>query len=247
VTRLSFLSASTEQLKSGADGVEIEWHITSAPRFSPYRLHAERRTPNAKRQTPNAKRRAPIAGIIGVWHCSNDTELRSALMIRNFYLSTVLAVAGILWFAGPLYQARAATTAAPEWQLNDPDGKAVKLSDFKGKVVILDFWATWCPPCRAEIPGFISLQKQYAAQGLTVVGVSLDTDGASVVKSFMKRVGMNYPVVIGDEKIASNYGGITAIPTTFVLDRNGNIVTSHQGYASQVVFESEIRPLLEQK
>jgi thiol-disulfide isomerase/thioredoxin len=199
------------------------------------------------RRTPNAKRRAPIAGIIGVWHCSNDTELRSALMIRNFYLSTVLAVAGILWFAGPLYQARAATTAAPEWQLNDPDGKAVKLSDFKGKVVILDFWATWCPPCRAEIPGFISLQKQYAAQGLTVVGVSLDTDGASVVKSFMKRVGMNYPVVIGDEKIASNYGGITAIPTTFVLDRNGNIVTSHQGYASQVVFESEIRPLLEQK
>lgn len=169
------------------------------------------------------------------------------LMSRNFYLSLSIAVAGILWLAGPLQQARAATTAAPEWQLNDPDGKAVKLSDFKGKVVILDFWATWCPPCRAEIPGFIALQKQYAAQGLTVVGVSLDTDGASVVKTFVKKAGMNYPVVIGDEKIASEYGGITAIPTTFVLDRNGNIVTSHQGYASQVVFESEIRPLLEQK
>jgi len=169
------------------------------------------------------------------------------LMSRNFYLTLSIAVAGIFWLAGPLQQARAATTAAPEWQLNDPDGKPVKLSDFKGKVVILDFWATWCPPCRAEIPGFIALQKQYAGQGLTVVGVSLDTDGASVVKAFVKRAGMNYPIVIGDEKIASDYGGITAIPATFVLDRNGNIVTSHQGYASQVVFESEIRPLLEQK
>jgi thiol-disulfide isomerase/thioredoxin len=169
------------------------------------------------------------------------------LMSRNFYLTLSIAVAGIVWLMGPLQQARAATTAAPEWQLNDPDGKAVKLSDFKGKVVILDFWATWCPPCRAEIPGFIALQKQYAAQGLTVVGVSLDTDGASVVKAFVKKAGMNYPIVLGDEKIASDYGGITAIPTTFVLDRNGNIVTSHQGYASQTVFESEIRPLLEQK
>ena len=168
-------------------------------------------------------------------------------MSRNFYLSISIAVAGILWFAAPLFRAEAATTAAPEWQLNDPDGQAVKLSDFKGKVVILDFWATWCPPCRAEIPGFIELQKRYSGQGLTVVGVSLDTAGASVVKSFMMRVGMNYPVVIGNEKTAADYGGITAIPTTFVLDRTGNIVTSHQGFASQVVFESEIRPLLEQK
>ena len=168
-------------------------------------------------------------------------------MIRKFYLFVSAAVAGLFCFVGPLYQAHAATTAAPEWQLNDPDGQTVKLSDFKGKVVILDFWATWCPPCKAEIPGFIALQKQYAAQGLTVVGVSLDTAGAAVVKSFMKRTGMNYPVVIGDDKIAGDYGGISAIPTTFVLDRTGNIVSSHQGFASQVVFESEIRPLLEQK
>ena len=75
----------------------------------------------------------------------------------------------------------------------------------------------------------------------------MDTNGASVVKSFMKKIGMNYPVVLGDEKTAADYGGISAIPTTFVLDRKGNIVSSHQGFASQVVFESEIRPLLEQK
>jgi peroxiredoxin len=165
-------------------------------------------------------------------------------MIRNsrFYMCAAAAV--IFSFACPLHEVQAATSVAPEWQLNDPDGQTVKLSDFKGKVVILDFWATWCPPCRAEIPGFIALQKQYAAQGLTVVGVSLDTAGAAVVKSFMKKLGMNYPVVIGDEKIADQYGGISAIPTTFVLDRDGNIVSSHQGFASQDVFESEIRPLL---
>ncbi len=167
-------------------------------------------------------------------------------MSRNFYLSIGVAVAGILLFEGPLYRANAATTQAPEWQLNDLDGKTVKLSDFKGRVVILDFWAFWCPPCRVEIPGFIALQKKYAAQGLTVIGISVETE-ASDVKPFVMQVGINYPVVLGHEKTAADYGGVTAVPVTFVLDRKGNIVTSHLGAVSQGVFESEILPLLEQK
>ena len=135
--------------------------------------------------------------------------------------------------------------AAPEWQLNDVDGKPVKLSDFKGKVVILDFWATWCPPCRAEIPGFVAIQKKYADKGFTMVGVSLDQQGPSVVKSFMRSFGMNYPVVMANQQIVLNYGGITAIPRTFVIDRQGNVVTAYQGAMDQATFESVIGPLLE--
>src|SRR5262249_4577986 len=104
---------------------------------------------------------ASTPGIFRAYHGSKGI-VTFRLMSRNFYLSILFAGAGILCFAGPLHQAKAATTAAPDWQLNDPEGQTVKLSDFKGKVVILDFWATWCPPCRAEIPGFIALQKQYA-------------------------------------------------------------------------------------
>jgi peroxiredoxin len=168
-------------------------------------------------------------------------------MSRNFYLSISFSVAGILLFASLPYRANGATTAAPDWQLIDTDGRTVKLSDFKGKVVILNFWAIWCAPCRAEIPAFIALQERFGFQGLTVVGVSVDPDAASEVKSFMERLRGNYPVVIGDEKVAVDYGVVSAIPTTFVLDRKGNIVTSHLGFTTQAVFESEIRPLLEQK
>lgn len=167
-------------------------------------------------------------------------------MSRNSRLFFAAATAAVFWSVAAFLEAKAAAAPAPDWTLNDPDGKTVRLSDFKGKVVILDFWATWCPPCRAEIPGFVALQKKYGAQGLTIVGISLDTAGPSVAKPFIRRLGMNYPIVIGDETIADKYGGVSVIPTTFVIARNGNIVASHQGFTSQTDFESEIRPLLEQ-
>jgi thiol-disulfide isomerase/thioredoxin len=138
----------------------------------------------------------------------------------------------------------ATSTPSPTWELKGVDGRRAKSSDFAGKVVILDFWATWCGPCRMEIPGFIELQKQYADKGLVVVGVSLDQDGASVVKSFMDKVGINYPVVLGDETIVNSFGGVEGIPTTFIIDRSGQIVGKHVGYAAKAEFESEIKPLL---
>ena len=133
---------------------------------------------------------------------------------------------------------------APAWTLKNLEGKPVSLSDFKGKVVILDFWATWCPPCRAEIPSFIELQKEYGDQGLAVIGLSLDESGAAAVKKFVERAGMNYTVVMADQAVAGAYGGVEAIPTTFVIDRQGRIVARHVGLTSRGEFEKEIKPLL---
>ncbi len=122
--------------------------------------------------------------------------------------------------------------------------KRSKLSDFKGKVVVLNFWATWCPPCRREIPDFVALQKQYADKGLVIIGVSLDEDGAAVVKPFASKMGINYPVVMGDQKTAAAYGGIQVVPTTFIFDKSGKIAAQHEGGADRATFEAEIKPLL---
>ncbi len=133
---------------------------------------------------------------------------------------------------------------APDWRLTSLDGKAIKLSDFKGKVVVLNFWATWCPPCRREIPDFVALQKQYADKGLVIIGVSLDEGGAAVVKPFVKKIGINYPVVMGDQKTIAAYGGIQVVPTTFIIDKTGKVAAQHEGGADRATFESEIKPLL---
>ncbi len=135
---------------------------------------------------------------------------------------------------------------APAWELPSIDGKTVHLSDFKGKVVILDFWATWCPPCRAEIPDFIALQKQYGDKGLAIIGASVDQGGVATVKAFAKKNNVNYTVVMADEEVAKAYGDIQAIPTTFVIDRQGRIVKQHVGLTSKEEFEKEIKPLLSQ-
>jgi thiol-disulfide isomerase/thioredoxin len=132
----------------------------------------------------------------------------------------------------------------PNWELKDPDGRTVRSSDFKGKVVVLDFWATWCGPCRAEIPGFVALQKKYAPEGLVVVGASVDESGAATVEPFTQKFGMNYPVVLADKKMEQAFGGIEAIPTTFIIDRAGRVVKKHLGFADKDDFEQEIKLLL---
>ena len=134
--------------------------------------------------------------------------------------------------------------SAPNWELKDLDGKTVRSSDFKGKVVVLDFWATWCGPCRAEIPNFVALRKKYAPEGLVVIGASVDEGGASTVKPFTQKLGVNYPVVLVDKKLQQAFGGIEAIPTTFIIDRTGRVVKKHSGFANKDEFEQEIKPLL---
>jgi thiol-disulfide isomerase/thioredoxin len=125
------------------------------------------------------------------------------------------------------------------------DGKSVNLGSYKGhKAVVLDFWATWCGPCKMEVPHLVNLQAKYRDQGLAIVGVSLDAGGAGDVKPFAEEHDVNYTMLLGNEEIARTYGNINAIPTTFVIDRNGKIVQRFIGYTAPEVFEQTIKPLL---
>lgn len=137
-----------------------------------------------------------------------------------------------------------ANPLAPDFTLKDLEGNDFSLSETKGKVVILDFWATWCPPCRMEIPHFQELYEEYGDEGLVVLGVALDRGGAADVKPFVEANGVTYPVVIGDQQVVSAYGGIRGIPTTFIIDRQGGIVSKAVGYRDKNFFETAIRKLI---
>lgn len=133
---------------------------------------------------------------------------------------------------------------APNFKLKAQDGKVIELAKLKGKVVVVNFWATWCGPCRREIPGFMEVYTQYKSKGLEIVGVSLDQEGWEVVKPYLQRTPITYPIVIGDGALAEAYGGIDAIPSTFIIDKNGNIARKHVGYMSKTDFERIIKALL---
>jgi peroxiredoxin len=134
---------------------------------------------------------------------------------------------------------------APDFALKDGDGKTVRLSDYKGKVVLLDFWATYCGPCKIEIPWFMDFERKHKDQGFSVLGVSMDDDGWNAVKPFVNDVGINYRVMVGDDSMAEKYGGIEALPTTFLIDRDGKIAAVHVGLTSKSEIENAIEQLLQ--
>lgn len=136
---------------------------------------------------------------------------------------------------------------APDFTLKDLNDKNVSLSDYSGKLVFVNFWATWCPPCRAEVPAFISLYDKYKEQGLEIIGISTDRDGKAVVQSFVEKSNVNYPIVMFDMNVISAYGGITGIPTTFIVNPEGNIVNKFVGYPGEEAFEKEIQKWLPAK
>ena len=140
--------------------------------------------------------------------------------------------------------AQKGTALAPDFSLATTDGKTLKLSSYRGKVVIVDFWATWCPPCLKGIPDLIELKKKYGKKGFEVIGVSVDTESKDKVVPFIKEKGINYPVVYGDMNVYQQYGGIRSIPTSFVIDKNGKIIASYEGLMPIDTYETYIKKLL---
>ena len=137
-----------------------------------------------------------------------------------------------------------AAQPAPAWKLKNLDGQEVSSEQFKGKVVVVDFWATWCGPCLSEIPGYIALQKKYGASGLVIVGVSLDAKSPQYVKKFAQEHAMDYTLVMGDDSIVDAFGGFDAIPTTFLINRNGRIVHRKTGAMPHEEYEKLVKQAL---
>ena len=134
---------------------------------------------------------------------------------------------------------------APNFSLKDADGNAVNLADYRGKVVLINFWATWCGPCEAEIPWFIEFEKKYKDQGFAVLGVSMDDDGWKSVRPYIASHKINYRIMIGSELVSQQFGEIESLPTSFVLDREGRIASNHIGLVDKVDYQNEIVKLLE--
>ena len=134
---------------------------------------------------------------------------------------------------------------APDFNLKDASGKDVKLADLKGKVVLVNFWATWCEGCQVEIPWFVEFQNEYTSRGLMVVGISMDDDGWKSVKPWIKEKKVNYPIVIGNEGLGKQYG-LVGMPLTALVDREGRIADVHQGIVEKTATQQKIRDLLQE-
>jgi peroxiredoxin len=169
------------------------------------------------------------------------------------HLLKLAAVAGIAAYLAacsyfesdwPAIKAEQDRKPAPNFTLTDAAGKPAQLSDYRGKVVLLNFWATWCGPCEVEIPWFIQFQREYKDRDFVVVGVSEDEDGWKSVRPFVAREKINYPVMIATELVTQQYGGIDHLPTTFMIDRQGRVASSHLGLVSMGTYRKEILTLL---
>ncbi len=167
----------------------------------------------------------------------------------------VLILIAILLLAG-LYEASRRHTAkggapsaashslAPDFSLTELNGQPLNLASYRGKVVLLDFWATWCTPCRGEIPHFIEFQNDYRDHGFQVIGISMDDD-LKPVRPFYQEFKMNYPVALGTEKLAQAYGGILGLPVTFLIDRDGRIAAKYVGAVDIKMIEQGVKSLLQ--
>jgi thiol-disulfide isomerase/thioredoxin len=135
---------------------------------------------------------------------------------------------------------------APDFELPELDGKKLKLSDLRGKAVLLNFWATYCGPCKIEMPWFVELQKEYGPQGFQIVGVAMDDASTEDIAKFAKEMGVNYPILLGQESVGESYGGVGVLPTTYFIGRDGKLIAREFGLQSRSVFVDNIKKALSQ-
>ncbi len=133
---------------------------------------------------------------------------------------------------------------APDFTLSSLDGSTVHLSDYRGKAVLLNFWATWCPPCKIEMPWFVELQKQYGSAGLQILGVAMDDASPEEIARFAKEMGINYPVLLGKETVGDAYGGVEFLPYSLYIDRNGKVLDVAYGLKGRGEIEDDVKKIL---
>jgi peroxiredoxin len=159
----------------------------------------------------------------------------------------ILMAAGFYFGAHRRGQTSAALASqhlpAPDFSLPALNGQSLQLSAYRGKIVLLDFWATWCTPCQEETPHLVELQNKYGDQGLQIIGISMD-DTPEPVREFYQRLHMNYPVVMGNAEIGERYGGVLGLPIAFVVGRDGRIYAKHMGATDVAVLERDVKALL---
>ena len=179
---------------------------------------------------------------------SRNSLTRALFIFAVFICSSVIASFSTLPVAAqdnaPILRFVRDPDPAPAFELKDLDGKPLKLDAYRGKVILLNFWATWCGPCRAEIPSLIELQKHYKNH-LQVIGLAVDEEDESFVRKFADSEGINYPIAMGTDNVRIAYGGVGALPTVFVIDTQGRIVQKHVGLFDPVLYETEVRALVD--
>ncbi len=166
-------------------------------------------------------------------------------MTKRFLVSTFLLL--LIWGCTSQADNDEPSDRAPQFALKDLTGHTLRLKDLKGKVVLLNFFATWCAPCRQEIPDLERLYKRFNDQGLEIVGISLDMEGAPLLNPFVQHYGITYPIVLGTREVVVDYGGIRGIPTSFLIDRDGRVAKHFEGFRPVHVFEQSVLELLGKK
>jgi cytochrome c biogenesis protein CcmG/thiol:disulfide interchange protein DsbE len=208
--------------------------------------------------TPETPSGSVTCGACGTTLQASDFAARVPVMQQRgnrnpLALVVVALIAAAMLYFGVHMSRRTAGPAllvtksspAPDFTLDSLDGKSMRLSDLRGKAVLLNFWATWCGPCKIETPWLVELQNQYGSQGLQVVGVEMGDDGKDEITKFAKDMGVNYPVLIGKEAVGDAYGGVPALPETFFIGRDGKIVDKIIGLKGKAEIEDSIKKALD--